>query len=98
MMTLTIKCLAEAMRRAYLERDRGRGLFETFSWLVEEVGELAEALRSGDKSRIMEEIADVIAWTVSIANLVDVDIEEALAMKYGGDLADAGCTGGAKDS
>ena len=88
---LGVVCFQRAMRDSYYERDSSRGLFETFAWLVEEVGELAEALRSGDKASIMEEIADVIAWTVSIANLVGVDVEEALRVKYGGDLKKAGC-------
>ncbi|MCE4628895.1 MAG: nucleotide pyrophosphohydrolase [Desulfurococcales archaeon] len=79
------------MRKAYLERDRDRGLYKTFAWLVEEVGELAEALRTGDVDKIGEEIADVIAWTVSIANLLGIDVEEALKSKYGGDLSADGC-------
>lgn len=90
-MELTVKCLAEAMRKAYLERDRDRGLYKTFAWLVEEVGELAEALRTSDVDKIGEEIADVIAWTVSIANLLGIDVEEALKSKYGGDLSASGC-------
>lgn len=90
-MELTVKCLAEAMRKAYLDRDRARGLYETFAWLVEEVGELAEALRTGDVDKIGEEIADVIAWTVSIANLLGIDVEEALKSKYRGDLSASRC-------
>ncbi len=93
-MALTLRCFAEAMRAAYLERDRERGLFETFSWLVEEVGELAEALRSGRHDRIREEVADVLAWTISIANLVGVDVEDAVLSKYGLDFKLAGCREG----
>jgi NTP pyrophosphatase (non-canonical NTP hydrolase) len=91
---LTLECFARAMRLAYLDRDRERGLYETFSWLVEEVGELAEALRSGDRGRVMEEIADVLAWTLSIANLMDLDVEEAVRLKYGRDLELAECLEG----
>ncbi len=90
-MGLDVGCLQRAIRDAYLEKDRARGLFATFSWLVEEVGELAEALRSGERDRVSEEIADVIAWAVSIANLVGVDLEEALRVKYGRELS--GCPG-----
>lgn len=71
------------MRKMFYERDRERGLYATFAWLVEEVGELAEALLRGDKHAIEEEIADVLAWTLSIANLVGVDAEKALREKYG---------------
>jgi NTP pyrophosphatase (non-canonical NTP hydrolase) len=73
----------ELIRDAYLERDRERGLDGTFLWLVEEVGELSEALRDDGDEDVAEEVADVIAWTVSIANLEDVDVAEALEEKYG---------------
>lgn len=83
---LEMKCLQNAIKDSYLQRDLERGLFETFSWLVEEVGELAEALRTGDRSLIIDEIADVIAWTISIANILGIDVEEALKKKYKEDL------------
>ncbi|MEM1873522.1 MAG: MazG nucleotide pyrophosphohydrolase domain-containing protein [Acidilobaceae archaeon] len=86
-----LRCVQEAMRRAYYERDSERGLYATFAWLVEEVGELAEALLSRDYSRVEEEIADIVAWTLSIANLVGVDVEEALRKKYLSDLETASC-------
>lgn len=81
--------VAEAQRiiaKAYLARDRARGVFGTFAWLVEEVGELAEALLSGDRSSIEQEIADVFAWLLSVANLVGVDVEEAFKRKYSDQL------------
>lgn len=90
---MNIQCLQQAMREAYYERDRGRGLYATFTWLVEEIGELAEAILDGDKTRIEEEIADVIAWTLSLANLLEVDVGKAMSRKYGKDLERAGCTG-----
>ncbi len=80
---MRLRCVQEFMRKEYLERDRERGLYATFAWLVEEVGELAEALLKGDRESIAEEIADVLAWTLSIANMVGVDAEEALEKKYG---------------
>ena len=88
---MRLSCVQKAMRLAYFERDRERGLYATFTWLVEEVGELAEALLAGERDKIMEELADVIAWTLSIANLVGVSAEEAVRRKYGGDLERAGC-------
>ncbi len=72
----------ELIAKLYLGRDRGRGVFATFTWLVEEVGELAEALLSGDRRSIEEEAADVLAWLLSVANLVGVDIDEAFRRKY----------------
>src|SRR5437870_2355180 len=68
----------------YLERDRARGVDGTFRWLVEEVGELAKALRApggGDPGELAHEAADVLAWLVSVANLVEVDLERA-AQRY----------------
>ncbi len=80
---MEISCVQEKMRELFYDRDRERGLYATFAWLVEEVGELAEALLHGDKKSVEEEIADVVAWTLSIANLVGVDVEKALRDKYG---------------
>lgn len=72
----------DLIAKLYINRDRGRGIFATFTWFIEEVGELAEALLSGDKKSIEEEIADVFAWLFSIANLVNVDVAEAFKRKY----------------
>jgi NTP pyrophosphatase (non-canonical NTP hydrolase) len=73
------------IRETYLERDRARGVDGTFRWLVEEVGELAKALRGSpgsggpDPGELAHEAADVLAWLTSVANLVGVDLEEAAA-------------------
>lgn len=88
---MSLKCLQEAMKLAYYDRDEERGVHATFTWLVEEVGELAEALLNGDKRRVGEEVADIIAWTLSIANLMDVDALEHFKEKYAEDLKRAGC-------
>ncbi len=88
---MDLECIQEAMKRAFYERDSSRGLFKTFTWLVEEVGELAEALLKGDRGSIEEEIADVVAWTLSIANLVGVDVGKALLKKYSGEIGSVGC-------
>ena len=66
----------------FYKRDFERGVFATFTWLVEEVGELGEAILKGDKRSIEEEIADVIAWVLSLANLLGVDVVKAFARKY----------------
>lgn len=74
------------MRTLYLRNDRRRGLARTFLWLVEEVGEVAEALKGEpvDVVHLAEELADVVAWTCSVANVAGVDLEEALRAKYPG--------------
>lgn len=72
----------------YLEKDLARGVEGTFLWLMEEVGELATALRNGTHEARLEEFADVLAWLTTIANVVGVDLSEAVARKYG-----SGCPG-----
>ena len=76
------------IREMYLEKDVARGIDGTFMWLIEEVGELASALRSGSQEERMEEFADVLAWLTTIANVAEVDLSEAVRRKYG-----SGCPG-----
>ncbi|MFX0011530.1 MAG: MazG nucleotide pyrophosphohydrolase domain-containing protein [Candidatus Hermodarchaeota archaeon] len=68
----------------YLKKDKKRGLQKTFTWLVEEIGELASLIKLSEVNitSIKDELADIIAWTVSVANILDIDIEEALIDKY----------------
>ncbi len=61
----------------YLEKDGGRGWAGTFVWLTEELGELARSLRKGDMDGAQEEFGDVLAWLVSLASVVGIDMEEA---------------------
>lgn len=61
----------------YLTRDRQRGPDATFRWLTEEVGELARAIRTGDRANLELEFSDVLAWVVSLANLLEVDLARA---------------------
>ncbi|HID43954.1 MAG TPA: nucleotide pyrophosphohydrolase [Archaeoglobaceae archaeon] len=85
---MRMKDFQKMIYEIYYTRDSARGIDKTMLWLVEEVGELAEAVRKDDK--IGEEIADVIAWVTSIANLYDVDIEEELMKKYPGNCIRCG--------
>ncbi len=75
----------ELIARRYKERDQERGVPRTFMWFVEEVGELATALATGnDRANVEEEFADVFAWLCTLANITDVDLEKAIE-KYTGD-------------
>jgi len=65
----------------YYEKDGRRGLDADFRWFVEEVGELAKALRAGDAAQVAEEFADVFAWLCTLASLSGVKLEEAV-QKY----------------
>ena len=76
------------IRKMYFDKDEARGVDGTFMWLMEEVGELAAALREGSHEDKMEEFADVLAWLATIANVAGVDLSEAVAQKYG-----SGCPG-----
>jgi NTP pyrophosphatase (non-canonical NTP hydrolase) len=72
------------MRRIYFHRDSERGAAGTFDWLVDEVKELKEAIKSQDKKAMKNEFADVLAWLASLANVVSIDLEEATLLKYNG--------------
>jgi NTP pyrophosphatase (non-canonical NTP hydrolase) len=87
-MPLTLSELQQIIRATYDAKDRRRGVEGTFLWFMEEVGELAAALRSGTPRERAAEFADVLAWLATLANVVDVDLEAAVRAKYG-----AGCPG-----
>lgn len=50
--------------------------------LVEEIGELAKAVRKKDRKGIAEEISDTIFCSICLANVFDLEIEEAIIDKY----------------
>lgn len=86
---LTLRELQTLIREMYGEKDAARGVEGTFMWLMEEVGELAAALRDGSpQEELAKEFADVLAWLTTIANVAGVDLEAAIRLKYG-----AGCPG-----
>jgi NTP pyrophosphatase (non-canonical NTP hydrolase) len=81
---MEIREFQKMIRELYYERDSKRGKEKTMLWLVEEVGELAESIRKNDLESIGEEIADVFAWLVSVANLYGIDLEKEVLKKYPG--------------
>lgn len=78
----------QLIREMYYEKDVARGIEGTFMWLMEEVGELATALRDGTHEERLGEFADVVAWLATIANVAGIDLSDAVARKYG-----QGCPG-----
>ena len=80
---MQIREFQDTIARKYEKRDRERGVSRTFMWFIEEVGELATALASGDRDNAEEEFADVLAWLCTLANISDVDLEQA-CRKYTG--------------
>ena len=80
---MTFEELQALIEKMYSAKDRERGTPATFLWLTEEIGELAAALREGTHEQQCSEFADVIAWLVTLANINDVNLTEALRAKYG---------------
>ena len=70
--------LQELMEQTYGARDRERGVPASVAWLAEEVGEFAKAARKGSREQQLEELADVLAWTASIANQLGLSMDEAV--------------------
>ena len=85
---ITLGDFQQLIRKMYIEKDVARGVDGTFMWLMEEVGELAAAIRGGTQEERTAEFADVLAWLATIANVAGVDLTEAVLRKYG-----AGCPG-----
>ncbi len=73
----------ELIREIYGERDRRRGVKGTALHLGEEMGELFRALRLKDKGNLREELADVLAWLLSLSDLLSINLEEAFLERYG---------------
>jgi len=75
---MTIDEFQNRIEEIYFERDSARGVGGTFMWFAEEVGELAGAIRHGDKGNLHDEFADVFAWLVSLASITGVRMEETI--------------------
>lgn len=70
--------LQSAIAATYAERDRARGTAATVAWIAEEVGELAQAVRKGDRAAQAHELGDVLAWVVSLAVQLGIDLEDCV--------------------
>ncbi|MGD9855686.1 MAG: MazG nucleotide pyrophosphohydrolase domain-containing protein [Planctomycetaceae bacterium] len=87
--TFTLRDLQSLIDTMYSRKDEARGVEGTFMWLMEEVGELAAALRDDTpQEELAAEFADVLAWLATIANVAGVDLQQAVLDKYG-----RGCPG-----
>ncbi len=88
---LTLSALQQMILQMYGAKDAVRGDAATFLWLAEEFGELATALRSGNQDELAAEMADVLAWLATLANIRGIDLDSAVRLKYG-----QGCPGCAR--
>ena len=99
---VSIRTFQSLIREMYFEKDVARGIPGTFMWLMEEVGELSSALRETSqldqkadpaayearRHNLKLEFADVLAWLTTIANVAEIDLDDAIMEKYG-----SGCPG-----
>jgi len=79
---VTLAEFQRLIRDQFGAKDARRGVDGNFMWLMEEVGELAEAIRRGEKAEAQKEIADVAFMALSIASVLDVDVETAIRAKF----------------
>jgi NTP pyrophosphatase (non-canonical NTP hydrolase) len=81
---MTLNELQQRIRDLFGAKDARRGVEGTFMWFMEEVGELSAALRDPkDRDNLVLEFADVLAWLATLANIAGVQLDEAIALKYG---------------
>ena len=81
---MTFEELQQRMEATYGVRDRERGMPATVAWLAEEVGELAKAVRKGTRQEQLHEFGDVLAWLASLANQMDLSLDDAIERYSGG--------------
>ena len=74
--------LQQDLAARFAEGDRKSGAAFLALVLMEEVGELAEAIRRGDRDEARKEVADVAFMAYAIANVLDADLEEAIRAKF----------------
>lgn len=77
---MELKELQQIVKDRYYKTDSERGIYHTALWFHEEVGELSSAIASSDTENAKEEFADVLMWLLTLANLMKIDMEEAVAM------------------
>ena len=75
---MTLADLQALIERMYSAKDRKRGPEGTFLWFMEEVGELATAIREGSREEKEGEFSDVLAWLVTLANVEGIDLTKSM--------------------
>ena len=81
---MTISEFQHLIEKIYYEKDNERGVERTFLWFVEEVGELAAAIRGKDGRRAKAEFSDVFAWLAGLASLLNINLEEVASVYNNG--------------
>ncbi len=78
---MELTAIQRKLKERYAGIDESSGPLFLLSVLMEECGELASALRHHEQSAIGE-VADVVFCALSIANLLNADVEHVLHEKY----------------
>lgn len=76
---MTVSELQQLVKERYYETDSRRGIYHTSLWFHEEVGELSSAIASNDIVNAKEELGDVFMWLLTLANLLDINMEDAIS-------------------
>lgn len=74
--------LQQDLAARFAEGDRKSGAAFLALVLMEEVGELAEAIRRGDKGEAQKEVADVAFMAYALANVLDADLDALVRAKF----------------
>jgi NTP pyrophosphatase (non-canonical NTP hydrolase) len=72
---MDLAAFQQLMADTYGARDRSRGVSATVAWLTEELGELAQAVRKGDRVEQLHELGDVLAWLASLAGQLGLSLD-----------------------
>ena len=84
---ISVAAFQRLIRDRYYATDSARGAAGTFLLFMEEVGELATSLHENrpgktptesQRLNMHEEFADVVAWLMTLANIMGVDVAAAL--------------------
>ncbi len=76
---MDLDAFQQLMADTYGARDGARGRAAAVAWLAEEVGELAQAVRKGDRAAQAHELGDVLAWVASLASQLGIPLGEAVS-------------------
>ncbi len=80
---MDIREAQEMIHRIYYERDKERGVGRTLLRTFQELAELSDAIMQNRSQEDVErELGDLFAWVISIANLLNIDLAQALLNKY----------------
>lgn len=74
--------LQQDLAARFADRDRRSGPAFLALVLMEEVGELAEAIRRGEREHAQKECADVAFVCHALANVLGVDLDAAIRAKF----------------